>query len=197
MHEYPQKDFYRLSEVCQYTDTQPYVLQFWASEFPQLNPQTTGTGQPVYSRDDIELVLRIKQLLNEEEYTIEGARRQLDLELGAPDEAAGARTESASRARRPALPPEPPVETSSEPESRETRPALEGAQVLEFGSVSRERYDDAVDEIAHLRLRLQEAEALLRKSESSSTRSEERAQRYRERCERAARKLEDLLDRLA
>lgn len=185
--EIPDKSTFKGSEVCQYTDTQPYVLRFWASEFPQLNPKTTGSGQPIYTRDDIELVLRIKQLLNDEAYTIEGARRQLDLELG----------DSAARARRPPAPREPSSEPPGELDAPGTRPVAEGSQLLEFGSVSRERYDDAVDEIAHLRLRLQEAEALLRKSESASARSEERAQRYRERCERAARKLEALLDHLA
>ena len=62
--EIPQKASYKGSEVCQYTDTQPYVLQFWASEFPQLRPRRSGGGQPVYSRRDLEVILRIKELLS-------------------------------------------------------------------------------------------------------------------------------------
>ena len=44
--ELPQKEFFKLSEVCQFTDTQPYVLRFWESEFPQLNPERSSGGQP-------------------------------------------------------------------------------------------------------------------------------------------------------
>ena len=50
MPEMPEKSQYKLSEVCQFTDTQPYVLRFWESEFPQLRPEKTRSGQPVYSR---------------------------------------------------------------------------------------------------------------------------------------------------
>ena len=77
----PPKRNYRINEVCEYTDTQPYILRFWESEFPQLNPAKSRGGSPVYSRKDIELVLRIRQLLYDEEYTIVGARRRLDQEL--------------------------------------------------------------------------------------------------------------------
>ena len=58
MQELPRKAFYRLSEVCQYTDTQPYVLRFWESEFPQLRPEAGAGGQPVYRKKDIEVVRR-------------------------------------------------------------------------------------------------------------------------------------------
>ena len=76
--EIPDKPFYKIGEVCQYTDTQPYVIRFWESEFPQLSPGKGRSGQRVYRREDIDLILRIKKLLYEEEYTIAGARRRLD-----------------------------------------------------------------------------------------------------------------------
>ncbi len=57
MSEIPQKQFYKVSEVCSYTDTQPYILRFWESEFPQLTPDKSQGGQSVYSRRDLDLVV--------------------------------------------------------------------------------------------------------------------------------------------
>jgi len=74
----PDKLFYKASEVCQLTDTQPYVLRFWESEFPQLAGEKNRSGQRVYRRQDIDLIFRIKKLLYEEEYTIAGARKVLE-----------------------------------------------------------------------------------------------------------------------
>lgn len=77
----PRKLFYKISEVCQITDTQPYVLRFWESEFSQLAPTKNRSGQRLYRRKDIDLVMEIKRLLNDEGVTIAGARRR----LGAPN----------------------------------------------------------------------------------------------------------------
>ncbi len=77
--EIPRKLFYKLNEVCQITDTQPYVLRFWESEFSQLAPQRSRTGQRLYRRKDIDLVLAIKRLLNDEGCTIARAREQLGM----------------------------------------------------------------------------------------------------------------------
>jgi len=74
----PEKLFYKAAEVCQITDTQPYVLRFWESEFPQLASEKNRSGQRVYRREDIDLVFKIKKLLYQEEYTIAGARRAID-----------------------------------------------------------------------------------------------------------------------
>ncbi len=78
MSEIPEKLFYKVGEVCKFTDTQPYVLRFWESEFPQLAPNKNRTGQRVYTREDVETVLQIKKLLYDQEYTIADARRALD-----------------------------------------------------------------------------------------------------------------------
>ena len=80
--EIPRKLFYKIGEVCQYTDTQPYVLRFWESEFSQLAPNKSRSGQRLYRRKDIDMVLAIKKLLYEEGYTIAGARKK----LGMPEE---------------------------------------------------------------------------------------------------------------
>jgi len=76
--EIPDKLFYKAAEVCQITDTQPYVLRFWESEFPQLAGEKNRSGQRVYKRADIDLVFRIKKLLYQEEYTIAGARKAIE-----------------------------------------------------------------------------------------------------------------------
>ena len=72
--------FHKIGDVCAMTDTQPYVLRFWESEFPQLAPRKTRAGQRIYEREDVDLVLKIKKLLYEEEYTIAGARKRLEEE---------------------------------------------------------------------------------------------------------------------
>ena len=81
----PQKLFYKIGEVCELTDTQPYVLRFWESEFPQLAPQKNRSGQRMYRREDIATVERIKALLYDEGFTIAGARKRLESdETGEP-----------------------------------------------------------------------------------------------------------------
>ena len=78
--EFPKKHFYKIGEVCSLTDTQPYVLRFWESEFPQLAPNKSRTGQRIYRPRDVEFILEIKKLLYEEGYTIAGARKKLGMD---------------------------------------------------------------------------------------------------------------------
>ena len=77
----PNKLFFKIGEVCEITDTQPYVLRYWESEFPSLAPAKNSSGQRIYRRRDIETVLRIKQLLYEEGFTIAGAKKRLETEM--------------------------------------------------------------------------------------------------------------------
>ena len=74
------KLFYKIGEVCEMTDTQPYVLRFWESEFPQLAPKKSRSGQRVYRKRDIDIVERIKNLLYDQGFTIAGARKRLEQE---------------------------------------------------------------------------------------------------------------------
>lgn len=76
----PNKLFFKIGEVCEITDTQPYVLRYWESEFSALAPAKNSSGQRIYRRKDIETVLRIKQLLYEEGFTIAGAKKRLESE---------------------------------------------------------------------------------------------------------------------
>jgi DNA-binding transcriptional MerR regulator len=77
----PNKLFFKIGEVCEITDTQPYVLRYWESEFPALAPAKNSSGQRIYRRKDIETVLRIKQLLYDEGFTIAGAKKRLETEM--------------------------------------------------------------------------------------------------------------------
>ncbi len=84
----PDKLYFRIGEVARLCRLPAYVLRFWETEFPQLKPSKSSTGQRMYRRRDVEHVVRIKKLLYEEGYTIAGARQQLR------DEARGARTQA-------------------------------------------------------------------------------------------------------
>ena len=76
----PDKLYFRIGEVATLCRLPAYVLRFWESEFPQLKPVKSSTGQRMYRHKDVESVLRIKQLLYEEGFTIAGARQQFRTE---------------------------------------------------------------------------------------------------------------------
>jgi len=76
----PDKLYFRIGEVARLCGVPAYVLRFWESEFPNLKPNKGGTGQRLYRRRDVELALRIKQLLYDEGYTIAGARQAFKTE---------------------------------------------------------------------------------------------------------------------
>src|SRR5262252_6802509 len=75
--EIPDKLYFRIGEVSGILGVEPYVLRYWETEFPQLAPKKSGTGHRLYRRKDVELLLRIKGLLYEKRFTIEGARQSL------------------------------------------------------------------------------------------------------------------------
>ena len=77
----PDKIYFRIGEVSRLCGLPSYVLRFWESEFPQLKPPKSSTGQRTYRRPDVENVLRIKKLLYEEGFTIAGARQHLRMEV--------------------------------------------------------------------------------------------------------------------
>ena len=76
----PDKLFFRIGEVAKLCSLPAYVLRFWETEFPQLKPAKSNTGQRLYRRKDVENVVRVKKLLYEEGYTINGARQFLKAE---------------------------------------------------------------------------------------------------------------------
>ena len=73
----PDKLYFRIGEVSRLCRLPAYVLRFWETEFPQLKPVKSSTGQRMYRRKDVDAVVRIKKLLYEEGFTIAGARQQL------------------------------------------------------------------------------------------------------------------------
>ena len=79
-----QSRLYKIGEVCKLADVQPYVLRYWETEFPPLAPNKSGGGQRLYSQHEIDIILRIKQLLYSEGFTIAGAKKKLDVEMAAP-----------------------------------------------------------------------------------------------------------------
>ncbi|MGA2300185.1 MAG: MerR family transcriptional regulator [Candidatus Acidiferrum sp.] len=68
---------YRIGEVSRIADLKPFVLRYWETEFPMLQPVKSPRGHRLYRQDDVDLVLRIKRLLYDEGFTIAGARRHL------------------------------------------------------------------------------------------------------------------------
>ncbi len=82
--EIPEKSLYRIGEVSRLTETKTFVLRFWESEFPSLQPVKSPAGHRLYRREDIETVFTIKRLLYEEGFTIAGARKHLAEKQGVP-----------------------------------------------------------------------------------------------------------------
>ena len=69
---------YKIGEVCKLADVQPYVLRYWETEFPPLAPNKSGGGQRLYTQRDLDVIMRIKQLLYSEGFTIAGAKKKLE-----------------------------------------------------------------------------------------------------------------------
>jgi DNA-binding transcriptional MerR regulator len=94
----PNRPFFKIGEAARICALKPFVLRYWETEFRSLKPEKTRSGQRLYRREDVVLLLRIRELLHEKRFTIEGARARLR-ELG-HDEAA------------PAPPPPPEIDTA-------------------------------------------------------------------------------------
>ena len=75
---HPVQEFFAIGDVCQMTDLKPHVLRYWESQFRFLNPAKNRSGNRVYQRREIELIMLVKHLLYTEKYTIEGARQRID-----------------------------------------------------------------------------------------------------------------------
>ncbi len=73
-----QREYYSISEVCDMVGLKPHVLRYWETQFAPLNPSKNRSGNRVYQRKEIRLIVLVKFLLYEEKYTVEGARAKLD-----------------------------------------------------------------------------------------------------------------------
>ena len=74
----PNRLYFKIGDVARICEVETYVLRFWETQFPQLKPNKSGTGQRLYRRRDVELALEIKRLVHAEGYTLSGARQALD-----------------------------------------------------------------------------------------------------------------------
>ena len=77
----PDKDEFKIGEVCDISGVKPFVLRYWETEFTELAPAKGAGGQRTYTKADVELILRIKQLLYEERFTVAGAKKRLAEEV--------------------------------------------------------------------------------------------------------------------
>ena len=74
----PVQEFFSIGEVCELTDLKPHVLRYWESQFRFLSPAKNRSGNRVYQRREVDLIMLVKHLLYDEKYTIEGARQKVD-----------------------------------------------------------------------------------------------------------------------
>jgi DNA-binding transcriptional MerR regulator len=131
----PDRLYFKIGDVARICGVETYVLRFWESQFPQLKPNKSGTGQRLYRRRDVEIALGIKDLVHEQGYTLSGARQAL---------------EQANR-RRPAAPKAPQAELVRDSQSRLPLVGGEAAQ----------RLDAVASVVGHARAELREIAALL------------------------------------
>lgn len=73
----PNKLYFRIGEVADLLEVKPYVLRYWETEFPDVKPSKSKSGQRLYKRRDVEMLVRIRELLYGERFTINGARKRL------------------------------------------------------------------------------------------------------------------------
>jgi len=97
--EIPNKSSFKVSEVCAITDVKSYVLRFWESEFPEISPLISSSGQKIYEHRDIEIVLLIKKLLFEQKMSIEEVKGELKKYIANSDQVDGEFNEHCSDAQ--------------------------------------------------------------------------------------------------
>jgi DNA-binding transcriptional MerR regulator len=151
----PEKLFFKIGEVCELTGVQAHVLRYWESEFPMLAPQKNRAGQRTYRKRDVEMALRIKELLYEDQYTIAGAKKKLSTELRGASKLKVVTSEMTAAPPQPQQPqPVPPpaaVAQSFAPESApaaESRPQRETNLSTERASLTADQRT-AVRHLAH------------------------------------------------
>jgi DNA-binding transcriptional MerR regulator len=141
----PDRLYFKIGDVARICGLETYVLRFWETEFPQLKPNKSGTGQRLYRRRDVELVLDIKRLVHAEGYTLAGARQALDQT---------SRRSPKRAAQIAALPDsQSGPQLAAQPDSQSRLPLVaEGAQ---------QRLDTVASVIGHARAELRELVGLL------------------------------------
>src|SRR5580704_5205219 len=95
----PPKLYFRIGEVAELVGVEPHVLRYWEREFRSIRPTKSAKGQRVYSRRDVENLMRVRELLYREGFTIAGAKKKLQRTGEEPREAAETAAEDASKIR--------------------------------------------------------------------------------------------------
>ena len=121
----PQKLYFRIGEVAGIVGVEPHVLRYWEREFRSIRPTKSARGQRVYSRRDVENLLRVRELLYTQGFTIAGARKQL-LRPGAPApaEKRAEKLETSDGSKPPVAVAPPPPEPPREPQDETLRGTL-------------------------------------------------------------------------
>jgi DNA-binding transcriptional MerR regulator len=125
----PEKIYFKIGEVCDLVGVQAHVLRYWETEFTMLSPQKNKSGQRSYRRRDVEIALRIKQLLYNEMFTIAGARKKLQSESreGSKPKTAPETPQTQSKANPPVEKAPTLFDTSFEPETASSTSASDGS----------------------------------------------------------------------
>jgi DNA-binding transcriptional MerR regulator len=170
----PEKLFFKIGEVCEITDVQAHVLRYWESEFPMLAPQKNRAGQRTYRKRDVEMVLRIKELLYEDQYTIAGAKKKLSSELRGASKLKVVTPEMSAQANAAAPPPQtqtpqivpPPVPNEAAPFVSQAR--SEPDDVPTHAETSVELTDARRDALRRLKEQMRELLVLLEAGEAQA-----------------------------
>ena len=86
IREIPDRVFYRIREVCEFTGLKPHILRYWEQEFRDIRPAKSSKGQRLYRKSDLDAIFTIKKLLYDKRYTIDGARKYLHSQKTLMDE---------------------------------------------------------------------------------------------------------------
>ena len=159
----PEKLFFKIGEVCELAGVQAHVLRYWETEFPTLAPQKNRAGQRTYRRRDVEMALRIKELLYDEQYTIAGAKKKLANEL----RTGGSARDSAAAAKAPVRSLKPPPSLAGRLSSAATQPAPETSAPQSSDDVN----NDSKAELRRIASELKEILKLLDETDAELTRT--------------------------
>ena len=161
----PEKLFFKIGEVCDITAIQAHVLRYWESEFPMLAPQKNRAGQRTYRKRDVEMVLRIKELLYEDQYTIAGAKKRLTNELRGASKLKVVTPEMSAQGSSaqpaPQLVPAPTPSTEDEPHSYAETHEHAAAAIEHAPAAEVELTEDRRDALRNIREQLRELLVLL------------------------------------
>jgi DNA-binding transcriptional MerR regulator len=163
----PEKLFFKIGEVCDITGVQAHVLRYWESEFPMLAPQKNRAGQRTYRKRDVEMVLRIKELLYDEMYTIAGAKKRLTNELRGASKLKVVTPEMGAQAATPPLPQSAPPQFSQEVGARAAETVFENGAPLRPQGESGALTDERRAALRLLRYQAQELLKLLERDDSA------------------------------